>query len=222
MTTPLRKNGGKMRIYDISLTVSPEIPIWPGDPSIVVERIATIKAGSEVNLTRLEMCAHSGTHVDAPFHILTGDVPTVDQLSLKLLSGRAYLLSLPDCDLITASVLQSAEIPPRTRRLLFKTRNSAYWSSHGNVFQENYVGLSKDGAQWLVDKGVKLVGIDYLSIAPYNDTRPTHEILLKAGAVVIEGLDLSKVSQGRYTLHCLPLKLAGADGAPARAILIGV
>ena len=211
-----------MRIYDISLTISPAIPIWPGDPSIVVERIATIATGSEVNLTRLEMCAHSGTHVDAPFHFIDGDVPTVDQLSLKVLSGRAYLLHLPDCDLITAAALESAEIPPRTRRLLFKTRNSTYWSAHGSDFQENYVGLSKDGAQWLVDKGIKLVGIDYLSIAPFSDTRPTHEILLKAGVVVIEGLDLSSVTQGRYTLHCLPLKLAGADGAPARAILTGV
>ena len=211
-----------MRIYDISLTISPEIPIWPGDPHIVVERFATIEAGSEVNLTRLEMCAHSGTHVDAPFHFINNGATTVDQLSLKLLSGRAYLLSLPECDLITARVLGGAEIPPRTRRLLFKTRNSGYWSTRGNVFQDDYVGLSKDGAQWLVNRGVKVVGIDYLSIAPYTETRPTHEILLKAGVVVIEGLDLSKVSQGRYTLHCLPLKLAGADGAPARAILVGV
>ena len=210
-----------MRIYDISLTISPEIPIWPGDPLIVLERIATIEAGSEINLTRLEMCAHSGTHVDAPFHFINGAL-TVDQLSLKVLSGRAYVLNLPDCDLITTKVLESADIPPRTRRLLFKTRNSSYWSSRGNVFQENYVGLGKDGAQWLVDRGVKLVGIDYLSIAPYSDTRATHEILLKAGVIVLEGLDLSKVSQGRYTLHCLPLKLAGADGAPARAILVGV
>jgi len=210
-----------MRIYDISLTISPEIPIWPGDPLIVLERIATIEAGSEINLTRLEMCAHSGTHVDAPFHFINGAL-TVDQLSLKVLSGRAYVLNLPDCDLITTKVLESADIPPRTRRLLFKTRNSSYWSSRGNVFQENYVGLGKDGAQWLVDRGVKLVGIDYLSIAPYSDTRATHEILLKAGVIVLEGLDLSKVSQGRYTLHCLPLKLAGADGAPARAILGGV
>lgn len=211
-----------MRIYDISLTISPDIPIWPGDPRIVVERVATIETGSEVNLTRLEMCAHSGTHVDAPFHFINENALTVDQLSLKVLSGRAYVLNLPDCDLITARVLENAEIPPRTRRLLFKTRNSAYWSSHGNAFQEDYVALSKDGAQWLVDRGVKLVGIDYLSIAPFTDTRLTHEILLKAGVVIIEGLDLSKVSQGRYTLHCLPLKLAGADGAPARAILIGV
>ncbi len=168
------------------------------------------------------MCAHSGTHVDAPFHFINENALTVDQLSLKVLSGRAYVLNLPDCDLITAQVLENAEIPPRTRRLLFKTRNSAYWSSHGNAFRDDYVALSKDGAQWLVDRGVKLVGIDYLSIAPFTDTRLTHEILLKAGVVVIEGLDLSKVSQGRYTLHCLPLKLAGADGAPARAILIGV
>ena len=211
-----------MRIYDISLTISPDIPIWPGDPRIVVERVATIETGSEVNLTRLEMCAHSGTHVDAPYHFINENALTVDQLSLKVLSGRAYVLNLPYCDLITAGVLDSAEIPPRTRRLLFKTRNSAYWSSHGNAFQDDYVALSKDGAQWLVDRGVKLVGIDYLSIAPFTDTRLTHEILLKAGVVVIEGLDLSKVSQGRYTLHCLPLKLAGADGAPARAILIGV
>lgn len=211
-----------MRIYDISLTISPDIPIWPGDPRLVIERVATIDAGSEVNLTRLEMCAHTGTHVDAPFHFINTDAKTVDQLSLKVLSGRAYLLNLPTCDLITASVLENAEIPPRTRRLLFKTRNSAYWSTHGNTFREDYVGLSKDGAQWLVNRGVKLVGIDYLSIAPFSETRATHEILLKAGVVVIEGLDLSQVSQGRYTLHCLPIKLAGADGAPARAILIGV
>ena len=211
-----------MRIYDISLTISPEIPIWPGDPRVVLERIATIESGSEVNLTRLELSAHTGTHVDAPFHLFSSDAMTVDQLSLKILSGRAYLLNLPDCDLITAKVLEHAEIPPRSRRVLFKTRNSIYWSSHVNGFQKDFVALSKDGAQWLVDRGVKLVGIDYLSIAPYNETRPTHEILLKAGVVVIEGLDLSNVSQGRYTLHCLPLKLAGADGAPARAILVGV
>jgi len=211
-----------MRIYDISLTISPDIPTWPGDPNVVLERAASIDAGADANVTRMEMCVHTGTHVDAPFHFLGGDTPTVEQLSLKILSGRTYILHIPDCDIITAKALDKAEIPPRTRRILFKTRNSEYWSKPERGFQTDFVALSPDAAQWLVNRGVKLVGIDYLSIAPYGDGRKTHEILLKAGIVVIEGLDLSRVSQGRYTLHCLPLKLAGCDGAPARAILVGV
>jgi arylformamidase len=211
-----------MRIYDISLTITSNIPTWPGDPSVVLERTASIEAGADANLTRMDMCVHTGTHVDAPFHFLGGDAATVEQLSLKVLSGRTYILHIPDCDLITAKTLEKAEIPPRTRRLLFKTRNSEYWSKPVNGFQTDFVALSPDAAQWLVDRGVRLVGIDYLSIAPFQDGRKTHEILLKAGVVVIEGLDLSRVSQGRYTLHCLPLKLAGCDGAPARAILVGV
>jgi arylformamidase len=141
---------------------------------------------------------------------------------LKILSGRVYVLHLPDCELITAKVLENAEIPPRTRRLLFRTRNSNYWIENQKVFHTDFVALSPDAAQWLVNRGVKLVGIDYLSIAPFNDGQPTHDVLLKAGVVIVEGLDLSKISQGRYTLHCLPLKLAGSDGAPARVILIGV
>ena len=132
------------------------------------------------------------------------------------------LLHLPNVDIITAAVLESAEIPPRTRRLLFKTRNSQYWKNPTTEFQPNFVGISADGADFLVKRGVKLVGIDYLSVAPYHQSRPTHETFLKAGVVIIEGLNLAEIVQGRYTLYCLPLKLAGSDGAPARAILIGV
>jgi arylformamidase len=131
-------------------------------------------------------------------------------------------LALPDIDLITADDLRKAEIPPRTRRILFKTRNSAYWHSKEKSFQSDFVGLSADAAQVMVDRGVKLVGIDYLSIAPYKQSRPTHQILLNAGIIILEGLDLSAVSQGRYSLYCLPLKLVGSDGAPARAMLVGV
>jgi arylformamidase len=211
-----------MRIYDITLTISPDIPTWPGDPSVVLERTTSIDEGADTNLTRMNMCVHTGTHVDAPYHFLGGDTPTVEKLSLKILSGRTYILHVPDCDIITAKILDKAEIPPRTRRILFKTRNSEYWARQALGFQTNFVALSPDAAEWLVNRGVKLVGIDYLSIAPFQDGRKTHEILLKAGIVVIEGLDLSGVSQGRYTLHCLPLKLAGCDGAPARAILVGV
>ena len=210
-----------MRIYDISLTISQDTVVWPSDPKVVLERIGKIEDGDNANVSRIEFSAHTATHVDAPFHFIPGG-ETVENMSLKTLTGRAYVLHLPDVDEITAATLESSDIPPRTRRLLFKTRNSDYWMNHSPVFQEDFVGISEDGARFLVDRGVKLVGVDYLSVAPYKESRPTHETLLKAGTVIVEGLDLSKVSQGRYTLYCLPLKLAGSDGAPARAVLIGV
>jgi arylformamidase len=210
-----------MQIYDISLTISPDSVVWPGDPNVVFERVGKIEEGANSNVTRVQMSVHTGTHVDSPFHFIP-EGESVDKLSLKILTGRAYVLHLPDVDLITAAVLERSEIPPRTRRLLFKTRNSDYWTNQASGFQTDFVAISADGAQFLVDRGVKLVGVDYLSVAPYKNSRPTHEILLKAGTVIVEGLDLSKVSQGRYTLYCLPSKLEGSDGAPTRAILIGV
>jgi arylformamidase len=211
-----------MHIYDISLTVTPDLPTWPGDPPIVVDRFVKMEEGAPNNVTRISMCAHVGTHVDAPYHFLGGNTPTVDELSLKTLTGRVYVLEMLGVNLITAKALEKAEIPPRTRRLIFKTRNTALWSNPAHPFKTDFVALSPDGAQFLVERGVKLVGVDYLSVAPYTDPIPTHQILLKAGVVVIEGLNLSQVSQGRYSLYCLPMKLAGSDGAPARAILIGV
>jgi arylformamidase len=210
-----------MRTYDITVTISPNLPTWPGDPGVELERVEKIEDGSNANVSRVDMGVHTGTHVDAPYHFLQDGI-TVDQINLSLLTGRAYVLHLPEVDVITAPVLEDAQIPPRTRRVLFKTRNSDYWAMEEEVFQTDFVGLSEDGAEYLVRRGVKLVGMDYLSIAPYKQTRPTHEKLLAAGVVVVEGLDLSEVSQGRYTLYCLPLKIAKSDGAPARAILIGV
>jgi arylformamidase len=210
-----------MHTYDITVTISPDLPVWPGDPSIILERVSKIEEGENANVSRVDMGLHTGTHVDAPFHFLR-DGKGVDKLKLSALCGRAYVLSLPEVDLITAGVLEKAEIPPRTRRLLFKTRNSQYWARQEKEFQPNFVGITEDGAQYLVTRGVKLVGVDYLSVAPYKKSRPTHEVLLKAGTIIVEGLNLSEVDQGRYTLYCLPLKIAGADGAPARAILIGV
>ena len=210
-----------MRTYDISLTITPEMPTWPGDPKVILERIDKLEDGAGSNVSRMTMCVHTGTHVDAPYHFLQNG-KTVEQLPLKLLTGRAYVLHLPDVDLITAGVLEDASIPPRTRRVLFKTRNSDYWTNQMVDFRKEYVALSPDGADYLINRGVKLVGVDYLSVAPYEMTQPTHEILLNAGVVIVEGLDLSKVSQGRYNFYCLPLKLAGSDGSPARAILMGV
>jgi len=210
-----------MRIYDISLMISPDMPIWPGDPNVVLERVKKLEDGSHSNVSRLDLSVHTGTHVDAPYHFLTKG-KTVETLSLSHLTGRVYVTYLPDVTQITAKVLERAEIPPRTRRILFKTRNSNIWERHEPDFQTNFVAITSDGADFLVKRGIKLVGVDYLSVAPFGESLSTHQILLSAGVIVVEGLDLSQVPPGRYTLYCLPLKLAGSDGAPARAILIGV
>jgi arylformamidase len=124
-------------------------------------------------------------------------------------------------DLITAEILERSRVNAGTLRLLLKTRNSRLWASSVGEFVRDFVGVSEDGAEWLVRKGVKLVGIDYLSIAPFKHGTPTHRALLEPGVVILEGLDLRFVSPGTYTLYCLPLNLVGSDGAPARAILIG-
>jgi len=211
-----------MRIYDVSLTITPDLPVWPGDTKIVLERVEKMEQGSGANVSRINMGVHTGTHVDAPYHFLGDGTMRVDELPLRILTGRVLLVHLPEVEEITAQDLESADIPPRTRRIIFKTRNSEYWARGENEFQENYVAISSDGARYLVDRGVQLVGVDYLSVAPFKESAPTHQILLNAGVVVVEGLNLSEVSQGRYNLYCLPIKLGGADGAPARAILVGL
>jgi arylformamidase len=210
-----------MKTYDISVPISPGMVVWPGDPAVSMQRVSKIEAGDNANVTHVALSAHTGTHVDAPYHFLQ-DGDTLEKIPLNLMLGRAYVLHLPEVDLITAEVLALADIPPRTRRVLFKTRNSEIWARGETEFQTDFVALSADGAQYLVDRGVKLVGIDYLSIAPYKESRPVHEILLQAGVLILEGVNLSEVSQGRYTLYCLPLNLQGVDGAPARAVLVGV
>jgi len=210
-----------MRTYDVTLAITSDMPVWPGDTPPILEQVDSIDAGNTANTSQIKMGVHTGTHVDAPHHFMN-DGRMVEGLHLDTLIGRAYVLHLPDAELITAAVLEAAEIPPRTRRLLFKTRNSEYWARDVRQFQTDYVAISPDGAEYLVDRNVRLVGVDYLSVAPFKSGTPTHRILLGAGVVVLEGLNLSKVSQGRYTLHCLPLKIAGSDGAPARVILVGV
>ncbi len=208
-------------MYDISVGVSPEIPVWPGDPPVVLERVKSLENGDEANISRIQSGVHVGTHIDAPIHFVEGGA-TVDAIPLKSLLGRAYVVDLRKADVLDAAALESARIPPRTRRLLFKTRNSELWTSGESSFQRDFVAVDASGAEWLVKKGVKLVGVDYLSVAPFNDGGPTHRILLEAGVVVVEGLNLARVSKGRYTLYCLPVKLMGSDGAPARAVLVGV
>ena len=210
-----------MKIYDISLPISHDMPVWPGDPPVLLEKVSSMDAGAHDNVSRLGCSVHTGTHVDAPHHFLN-DHRTVEALSLEVLTGPARLIQIPeDVDLITAGILEKVSVPSGTLRLLLKTRNSRLWERGEKGFYKGFVGISLDGAEWLVRTGLKLVGIDYLSIAPYGQSIPSHQALLKPGIVILEGLDLSAVSPGIYDLFCLPLKLAGSDGAPARAILIG-
>jgi arylformamidase len=210
-----------MPIYDISLPISPGLPVWPGDPSVVLERVSSMDLGAHDNVSRLACGVHTGTHVDAPNHFLN-DKRTVETLSLDMLIGPVQVVQISeDVGVITAAVLEMAEIPSGTLRLLLKTRNSRLWEHSLKEFSPDFVGVSQDGAEWLVRSGVQLVGIDYLSIAPYKQSIPTHRALLGPGIVILEGLDLSAVSPGIYTLYCLPLKLVGSDGAPARVILVG-
>jgi arylformamidase len=210
-----------MNIFDVSLPISPGMIVWPGDPPVVLERVSSMDAGAHDNVSRLACGVHTGTHVDAPHHFLN-DGRTVDTLSLDVLVGPVQVVQVPDqVGLITAGLLEKAAVQPGTLRLLLKTRNSRLWERSVKEFDRGYVGLSVDAAEWIVGAGVKLVGIDYLSVAPFNQSIPAHQSLLKPGIVILEGLDLSAVSPGFYTLYCLPLNLVGSDGAPARVILVG-
>jgi arylformamidase len=209
-----------MKIYDITLPISPLMPVWPDDPPVVLEQVSSMDSGAHDNVSRLDCSVHTGTHVDAPHHFLN-DHRTVETLSLDVLIGPVQVIQIPeDVDLITADILENAAVPSATSRLLLKTRNSRLWERGEKEFDKGFVGVSEDGAGWLVRAGLKLVGIDYLSIAPYRNSLPTHQVLLKPGIIILEGVDLSAVSPGIYTLYCLPLKLAGSDGAPGRVILI--
>ncbi len=208
------------KIFDISLTISPTMPVWPGDPTIILERVSKIEEGGASNVSRFVTSVHTGTHVDAPVHFLPGE-KSVENLSLDVLLGPAQVVKIPtDVGLITSDVLETCHFEEDIQRVIFKTRNSRYWDEKTPLFHKDFVAISPDGAEFLVNRKIRLVGIDYLSVAPYRESRPTHEILLQAGIVLLEGLDLGRVPEGVYDLYCLPIKLAGSDGAPARAVLI--
>lgn len=208
-----------MKIYDISLTVTPSLPVWPGDPSVVLERMTKMEDGAHNNVSRLAVSAHTGTHVDAPYHFIA-DGKTIETLRLDVLTGPAQVIEIPAaCKLIGAADLKAAGVAPGMARVLLKTGNNAYWAQPGLPFQKDFAAVSPDGAAYLVECGVKLIGIDYFSVAPFGDSIPTHRTLLGAEMVILEGINLSEVTPGTYQLYCLPLKLGGSDGAPARAIL---
>ena len=210
-----------MRIYDVSVPISELTPTYPGDPGIRVEAWASIAKGDAANVSRLDFGAHTATHVDAPAHFIEG-AAKVDSLSLDVLIGRARVVEIaPYVRAVSAETLAAHDLAGATR-VLFKTRNSAFWADSHSGFRTDFTYLAPDAARALVGGGVRLVGTDYLSIEEFKAERfETHRILLSNGVVIVEGLDLSGVPAGDYELICLPLKIAagGGDGAPARAIL---
>lgn len=211
-----------MEYIDISVAINPELPVWTGDPAVKITRASSIAAGDAVNVTRLDIGAHTGTHVDAPLHFLDGR-RSVEQLDLDTLMGPAWVAAFDVPREITAIDLENAGIPAGTLRLLLKTRNSRLWDENGSAFEEDFVGIAADGARWLVEHGIRLVGIDYLGVERFDSVphgAPVHKTLLAAEIILLEGLNLSAVEPGLYHLICLPVKIQGADGSPSRAVLL--
>ena len=207
-----------MELIDISLPLCSRTPVWPGSTEFELTFEKRLDAGDDCNNTRMACDTHTGTHIDAPSHFIAGG-RTVDDLSLDILIGPATVSSLPDIDDISAADLQCLSLPPDTKRLLLRTRNSKLWQSGVGTFQKDFVGLVADAAEWIVEKGIRLVGVDYLSVASFRDIQKTHRILLDGGVVLLEGINLYHVDAREYELICLPLYLIGAEGAPARAVL---
>ena len=211
-----------MPIFDISVAISTEdTPVYAGDPDIEIVAHAALARGDAANVSRLRFGAHTATHVDAPAHFIEG-ARKVAETPLDTLVGRVLVVRVADDrDAVEAEDIATL-VPVGTLRVLFKTRNSAFWSQGGGVFREDFTYIAPAAAHALVSRGVQLVGIDYLSVEKFHsDNFETHKTLLSRGIVIIEGLDLRNVEAGEYELMCLPLKITGGlgDGAPARAIL---
>lgn len=210
-----------MQVYDVSVPLSANTPTYPGDPGIVIKQWLRMADGDPANVSLINFGLHSGTHVDAPAHFIEGGAK-VGSLPIDSLLGEAEVIEVaPHLDVIDEKFV-AANCVSGSQRFLFRTRNSVFWGDTERGFHEDYVYIDPAAARWLVESGVKLVGIDYLSVEKFNsDSFPTHLAFLSRGVVIVEGLDLRAVPAGQYELLCLPLKIAGGsgDGAPARVIL---
>jgi arylformamidase len=211
-----------MPIHDISVPIAPgETPTYPGDPGIKVGSWSAIARGDRANVSVLNFGAHTGTHIDAPSHFIEG-APGITSLPLDALVGPARVVEIPaDADAVEERHVRPDSLQGATR-VLFKTRNSAFWEDPRGQFREDYAYVEPAAARALVRAGVRLVGFDYLSVEQFgSEGFETHLALLSAGVVIVEGLDLRAVGAGLYELCCLPLKIASGsgDGAPARAVL---
>jgi arylformamidase len=207
-------------IHDATVPLRPDLPTWPGELGARLRLVKALARGDEADVRELTLGIHTGTHVDAPGHFVAGG-GTVESIPLEVLVGRCRVVDVEARPQVTAAALDAALGRQAPERLVLRTRNSAgprpVWESP--TFVTDYAAIAPDGARWLVDHGVRLVGVDYLSVEPFDAAEPlTHRILLGAGVVAIEGLDLRAVPAGAYRLHCLTIPLVGAEGAPARVL----
>ena len=209
-----------MKIYDVTVAVSEGVPIYEGDPRVEIESVRSIAGGDNANVSHLCLGAHTGTHVDAPNHFIDG-TRRVEDLDIEKLVGPCRVIEV-DGSVVSIEPSDVGALDG-VERVLFKTRNSAFWNEPERGFRTDFTYISPEAARVLADAGIKLVGIDYLSVEKFGSNDfATHVTLLKSEIVIVEGLDLREVPAGDYEITCLPLKYVGGtgDGAPARTILV--
>ena len=205
-----------MKLIDVSVPLDARLPTYPHNTPFSLEPVRRMARGDSSNVSTLHMSAHAGTHVDAPRHFFD-EGPGTEALPLDLLVGRTRVIEVASRAGIAAEDLDAIDFSDDIR-VLIKTHNSTFWGSP--VFHEDYVGVTESGAKHLVEHGIKVVGVDYLSVEQFKNVgKPAHHVLLGAGTIVIEGLDLRDVEPGVYDMFCLPLRVVGSDGAPARVVL---
>jgi arylformamidase len=205
------------KLFDVSPEIFPGMVVWPGDAGVELARVDKMEEGAHSNTSHLSCGTHTGTHIDAPLHFLPAGA-ALDGIPLEALVGPAWVADFPQAARMGAADLEAAGIPEGIERLLLKTSNSRLWAED-NSFHPEYVGLDESGAEWIVERNLQLVGVDYLSVAAHDRTGPVHRILLGKGVVIVEGLDLNGVPSGACRFYCLPLRLRGAEAAPARAVI---
>jgi arylformamidase len=205
-----------MKLIDVTVPLDANLPTYPGNTPFALEAIKRIARGDSSNVSTLHMSAHAGTHVDAPRHFFD-DAPGADALPLEMLLGRTRVIEITSRSGIGADELADIDLSDDLR-VLFKTSNSRLWGSPD--FHQDYVGVTASGAEHLIAHGIKVVGVDYLTVEEFKKPgAPAHHVLLGGGAIVIEGLNLRDVDPGIYDMLCLPLRVVGSDGAPARVLL---
>jgi len=202
---------------DISMPINNSMLSWPTDPKVDVSAFKDQSSGKASNVSTLNIGTHTGTHIDPPVHFLSGG-KTLDDISLDILIGPTRVVELDVDRKITAADLKYHDLSD-VKRVLFKTKNSRLYKSR--EFVKDFIYLAKDGAEYLVEQGIVLVGIDYLSIDEYgNKEAPAHHVLLEGNVVIVESIDLTLVTAGEYELICLPLRISRGNGGPARAVLL--
>ncbi len=208
-----------MKIYDITFPITEKTPVFDGDPHVEIKTFNSFDDGDAANVSQICLSVHTATHVDAPNHFINGAKKVAD-LALETLIGQCRVIELDKS--VSAIAPKHIENLENIERVLFKTRNSDFWNDFEKGFRKDFTYIEPETARILVEKGVKLVGIDYLSVEKFDaETAETHIILLENEVIILEGLDFRQVPAGEYELICLPLKIAGGtgDGAPARTVL---